>query len=51
MHLVTHTDVMDNPHYGLHKLSLDLPYFHCYKELCIYCFYASAFWYVIAYHR
>ena len=26
MHLVTHTDVMDNPRYGLHKLSLDLPF-------------------------
>ena len=24
MHIATHTDIMDNPHYGVHKLSLTL---------------------------
>ena len=32
MHIATHTDVMDNPHYGVGKLNLAPPFFRCYKE-------------------
>ena len=42
MRVATHTDVMDNPRYGMRELNPGPPFFVVIKNFSAYCFCASA---------